>query len=397
MADPLSVMALMGLIYAGKTLSEREVPVRKNNPGTEERQESEPFVPPNASSIIASTNFNTDFKVNSEERALVSNEVQKPFTDLVKQSRSSGQEVLDMKDRFVTDLGVMNNLSPIEKQQVGRGLGLAPDVPAAGGFQQMFRAMPENVGAYRLTTLPGRTGPAGDISGGRGTLASELGHNRPEKTAHLPSRLPPTQGRAQGQGGAITGEVGRQHYERSKRSTHRAQTSYRSDGLNFAPAKHFVGSETLAQDPTRNKSDVTGAEYKYQDRVTPGVSSFYGGYSNSSLVQAHGQRVMSAQELAKYGIRYSERRSQPNRTGNAGRMNVRAGPLNQGGIVTSVRSDNSRVDGRFNPASGGWTQQYVQAEYQQLNPYKGQANSRLDLDIAKRQLENNPLAQSLSG
>uniref|UniRef100_A0A6C0JYX1 DUF5899 domain-containing protein n=1 Tax=viral metagenome TaxID=1070528 RepID=A0A6C0JYX1_9ZZZZ len=396
MADPLSVMALMGLIYAGKTLSEREVPVRKNNP---EPENSDPFIPPNAGAIMAATNFNTDFKVNGEERALVSNEVQTPFTDLVKQSRSSGQEVLDMKDRFVTDLGVMNNLSPIEKQQVGPGLGVAADVPAVGGFQQMFRAMPENVGAYRMTTLPGRPGPAGDISGGRGTLPQQIGHNRPEKTAHLPSRLPPTQGRAQGQGGAITGDTGRQHYERSKRSTHRAQTSYRSDGLNFAPAKHFVGSETLSQDPTRNKSDITGAEYKYQDRVTPGVSSFYGGYSNSSLIQAtnQGQRVMTAQELAKYGLRYSERRSQADRPGNAGRMNVRAGPLNQGGIITSVRSDNSRVDGRLNPVSGGWTQQYVQTEYQQLNPYKGQANTRLDLDIAKRQLANNPLANSLSG
>ena len=52
--------------------------------------------------------------------------------------------------------GRLNNLSPRERQRVGLGLGVGPEVPALGGQQQLFRVNPGNVGAYRLTTLPGR-------------------------------------------------------------------------------------------------------------------------------------------------------------------------------------------------------------------------------------------------
>lgn len=381
MADPVSVLAVLGLVYAGRTLSK-----------SSETYISQPTMKKLPDDFEVRP---TDFRVNSEERALADQQVISPFGDIVKQERSSGQEILDMKDRFNVD-GRMNNLSPVEKKLVGPGLGIGADVPAAGGFQQMFRAMPENVGAYRLTTLPGRTGPAKDISGGRGTLQPGVGFNRPEKTAFLPERLPTVPGRAQGQGGAVTGEVGRQSYERTKRPTNRSETSTRTDGLNFAPGKHFIGAETLAQDPTRNKSDITDDQYKYNDRVAPGISSFHGGYVNSSVMGAVGSQVRTPEELMKLGLRYNNRRSMPDRPGNAGRMNVRAGPLNQGGALTVVRSDNNRYDGRVNPVSAGWTQQYVLPEYQNLNPYKGQPNSRLDLDIAKRQLANNPFAHSLS-
>ena len=68
-------------------------------------------------------------------------------------------------------------------------------------------------------------------------------------------------------------------------------------------------------------------------------------------------------------------------------------------MVTSVRSDTTRIDGRVNAASGGWTQQYRKNDYNQLNAYKGIQNpnsSQCGLDIAKRNLQNNPLAHSLS-
>jgi len=381
MADPFSVLAVLGLVYAGRTLSKSSEtyiskPTMKQLP--DEFQDNR-----------------REFRVNSEERALENQQVISPFGDIVKQERSSGQEILDMKDRFNVD-GRMNNLSPVEKKMVGPGLGIGADVPAAGGFQQMFRAMPENVGAYRLTTLPGSTGPAVDITGGRGTLQQDVGFNRPEKTAFLPERLPNVPGRAQGQGGAVTGEAGRQSYERTKRPTNRSETSTRTDGLNFAPGKHFISAETLSQDPTRNKSDIADEHYKYNDRVAPGISSFHGGYVNSSVMDAVGSSVRTPEELMRLGLRYNNRRSMPDRPGNAGRMNVRAGPLNQSGALTTVRSDNNPYDGRINPVSAGWTQQYVLPEYQNLNPYKGQPNSRLDLDIAKRQLANNPFAHHLS-
>ena len=385
MADPISVLAILGLVYAGRSLS------KSSKSETYLAQPNPKYLP----NDFEPSSRPTDFRVNGDERNLVNNEVISPFGDIVKQERSSGQEILEMKDRFSVD-GRMNNLSPIEKKLVGPGLGIGADVPAAGGFQQLFRAMPENVGAYRLTSLPGRTGPAVDISGGRGTVQPGVGFNRPEKTAFLPERLPNVPGRAQGQGGALTGEAGRQSYERTKRPTNRSETSTRTDGLNFAPGKHFVGAETLSQDPTRNKSDIADEQYKYNNRVAPGVSNFHGGYVNSSVIDAIGGTVRTPEELMKLGLRYNNRRSMPDRPGNAGRMNVRADALNQGGLLTTARSDNNRYDGRINPVNAGWTQQYVMPEHQKLNAYKGQQNTRLDLDIAKRQLANNPLAHSLS-
>ena len=80
-------------------------------------------------------------------------------------------------------------------------------------------------------------------------------------------------------------------------------------------------------------------------------------------------------------------------------MNVRADPLNQSGMLTGVRSDTSRIDGRVNAANGGWTQQYRNADYHQFNAYKGNINPNATqdaLDLPKRQLSNNPLAHSLS-
>jgi hypothetical protein len=72
------------------------------------------------------------------------------FGDIGRQQRSGGQEILNMRNRMY-DTGRMNNLSPIEKQLVGPGLGVSADTPATGGYQQMFRVNPINVGEYKLT------------------------------------------------------------------------------------------------------------------------------------------------------------------------------------------------------------------------------------------------------
>jgi hypothetical protein len=82
--------------------------------------------------------------------------------------------------------------------------------------------------------------------------------------------------------------------------------------------------------------------------------------------------------------------------GNAGRMNVRESALKQGGRLTSVRTDRTRIDGRVAAANGGWTQNYQQKPFHQFNSYKGIENPNTrNLDIAKRQLQNNPLSHSL--
>ena len=378
MADPISVLAIAGLIYAGRSLSTKSK-TELYSPGVQVIAPGPGPSPPQP-----------EFKENdfvSRVAAPAKREMES-FADISRQQRSGGQEVLNMRNRMY-DQGRMNNLSPIEKQLVGPGLGVGADTPAVGGFQQMFRVNPVNVGEYRLTTLPGRSGPAVDVTGGRSAKVGELTHNKPETTAYLPSRLPVMAGRAQG----MTGVVPRSEHEMTKRTTNRSETGLRADGLGFNGAKRLVSAQTLAQDPTRFKADRNDEQYAYMNRPAPGIHSFHGAYTNSAAAQV---TAKTNEELMKYGFRPEDRRGKANRMGNAGRMNVRESALKQGGQITAVRSDTSRIDGRMNAANGGWTKQYQNSTFHQLNHYKGNENpNSRTLDIAARQLKNNPLSHSL--
>lgn len=371
MADPISLMAIAGLIFVGRNLSNKSKP-----------PDTVPVSSVSEPRMIEETNFELPVEVPRKTEMA-------SFADISRQQRSGGQEILNMRNRMY-DQGRMNNLSPIEKQMVGPGLGVSADVPAVGGFQQMFRVNPINVGEYKLTTLPGRSGPAVDVTGGRGAVVGELTHYKPETTAYLPSRRPVVQGRAQG----MTGLVPRNEHEKTKRTTNRSETGLRNDTLGFNGAKRFVSAQTMSQDPTRFKGDRNDEQYMYNNQATPGIANFRGAYTEGAAAQ-----VMSKtnDELMKYGFRPEDRRGKANRIGNAGRMNVRESALKQGGALTSVRSDTTRVDGRINAANGGWSQQYQQKPFHQFNAYKGQANPNFrTLDIAKNQLYNNPLSHSLS-
>jgi len=380
MADPISLAAIAGLVYAGRTLSSRSEPPRVIQPKVQSEQ--------------------MPLSVNNEVPDFIEREfaprVEVPhkmevtsFADIGMQQRSGGQEILNMRNRMY-DTGHMNNLSPVEKQMVGPGLGLGENTPAAGGFQQMLRINPINVGEYRLTTLPGRSGPAADVTGGRSAVVGQLTHNKPETTSYLPSRLPTVAGRAQGMSGAIP----RGSYQKTMRTTNRSETGMRNDGLGFNGAKRFISAQTVSQDPTRFRTDRNDEQYKYYNQPAPGITNFQGAYTNSAASKV---TAKTNEQLMKYGFRPEDRRGKPNRMGNAGRMNVRESALKAGGALTTVRSDTSRIDGRMSAANGGWTQQYQQTPYHQLNAYKGNANPNTEnLNIAKRQLQNNPLAHSLS-
>jgi hypothetical protein len=314
------------------------------------------------------------------------------FGDVSFMKHVNGEPVRDFRDRPYVS-GKMNNLSPADKTLVGPGLNVGPDVPAYGGNQQLFRVNPTNVGAYKLTTLPGRSGPAGNITGGKGQLIGTVTHDKPATTAYLPSRLPNVQGKAQGQGGSLNGVVPRGEYQRSKRTTNRSETTSRGDGLEFAPAKKFISAGTLADDPTRNKGDINVLQYSHVNNPSPSINSYHGGYTNSPGVM-YMENGGNAQD---YGIRPTDRRGKKDRAANGGRMNVRADPLNQHGMVTAVRSDTSRMDGWKPAANGGWSQNYVQPMYQQNNAFKGNINPNTqNLNLAVNQLKNNPLAHSIS-
>ena len=207
------------------------------------------------------------------------------------------------------------------------------------------------------------------------------------------------EGRAQGQGGAVTGSEIRSSYVKTMRTTNRAESGLRTDGLEFAPAKRFVPTQESQDAPSRNKGDLNSTQFYHTNNPAPGIHSFVGGYTNEPvnqvLGQAHGFSGYSDKQLESVGIKVDDKRGKANRSGNAGRMNVRAGPLNQGGLLTAVRSDSDKSDGYTGPANGGWGQNYINEGYSNFNAFKGQPG-RCDLGIAKRQLANNPLAQSIA-
>lgn len=404
MAEILSVAAILAIAFAGKKMNDAQ---------TEHQEGSQNAARDTFENMVdTSENFSTvTGSLNGSGEAPGVTQYKKfeqdgtTFAD-IKPDRNPGGGLAaylsSASNPYVSQ--VMNNLSPVEKSLVGPGLGVAADVPATGGFQQLFRPMPNNVGAYRLTTLPGRSGAPGDITGGRGGIIGQMTHNMPEKTAYLPERLPPVRGRGQGEGGALTGEAYRGSHEKTKRLTSRSTYGYRSDGLGFAPAKSIVSAEQLHELPTRNKSDASIYEFSHMNNPAPGVSTFASGFVNDPRVQLMeavkngNAKGYTAKQLEQFGIRPSDKRCNKDRMGNAAHQNVRMSPLNQGGAITAVREDTSRVDGRMNAAEGGRMQQYYSDFYQNNNAYKGMVNPRASdaaLGVAHRQMDANPFSTSV--
>jgi hypothetical protein len=379
MADPLSILAIVALAFAGQKISAQQsepigTPKDEFTEQTEKDDSRTVLLNNFTGSVLSDPGFGS-FGVPQKSKY-----EQPSFGDISPDvTFVNGMPVQDFRDRPWIS-GQMNNLAPMEKVMVGPGLGVDPNVPAIGGYQQVYRVLPNNVGAYRLTTLPGRAGPRnGTITGGAAPTAGtwgEVGHNRPEKTVYLPDRRAPTRGKA----AEMNGVTVREHYEKGKRLTNRSETGLRNDTLSTAPAKRLVGKGTLAQDPTRNKADLSTEQFSYVNNPSPGIHSFVGAYNT-----------------APNDIRVADKRGHADRMGNPGRMNVRASPVNAQGMITASRQLLGAQN--INARNGGWTQQYVAPMFQSNNPYKGTQNpwaSSNVLNTAKNQLKNNPLAQTFS-
>lgn len=379
--DPLSLIALGGIVFAGRTLSNTERYGEKNQP------QPQPYFGNNVNTP-SYDGAQSQLDIRQGQYTLPIQEQKRKhevasFGVVAKDAarNPNGQGVYNFYDRQPIT-SKTNSVQPMEKQYVGPGLGLNPDVPAYGGFQQLYRPMPNNVGAYKLTTLPGRAGPANPIVK-RGTSAiGELTQERPEKTAALWDRRPPVKGRAQGQGGALTGTMGHQNHEKTKRQTNRSTTTMRDDGLQYGSAQHVVGAGPVSDMPSRNKGDLN--TQRVNDVAAPGIASFRGGYASDPVLQ-------------EGGLRTADRRGNVGRAGNPGRMNVRGNPGSQGGAVTSMRSGAHRaVQGPMGP-TGVANQTYVKDKHYQFNAFKGNRDPRAaDLGLAKRTNANNPYAINFS-
>lgn len=250
----------------------------------------------------------------------------------------NGQPVYDFDFRQGVS-NKMNNVNPNPWSRVGPGLGLPANVPAYGGYQQLLRVMPTNTNEYRLTQLPGTSGgpPMNLVPGPEAYPV--VARNRPDTDS------------APGYYGNAAAAIARAPEARGKyvkgvRWTKRDATVFRDDDLQYGAPQQVK--------PMNSAYMVTG---------------------NQSLDKC-------------------DRRAKPDRAGNAGRMNVRADPMGASGAVTSVRVDSihdpePRIGQRQNPET------YVRSALQQANPFKENVTP-MDLDIAKRQLAQNPMNHTLS-
>jgi hypothetical protein len=265
-----------------------------------------------------------------------------------------GQPVYDLYNReYITNK--MNNVSPLEApMNVGPGLGVGPDVRAAGGFQDYFRALPVNINEEKLTTLEGRPGPSSYFvkNGGAGGIG-DITHQAAATKAAF--RAPGAYGGGGAQS-ALVGPEGRPNFLKTKKMTIRGETGLRTDTLSDGPPQYNV----------------------YQP-----YAEAKGAYTDTTLTRSSGYRAKQ------------------DRPGNGARMNVRQDPVNMVGGGTQYRAESKPVQpGPMAITGSNQGRGILPPEFDDpLNEFKSNPNPRAQtdfLDIAIQQLEKNPLAYSLA-
>jgi len=357
--DPLAIAAIVGLVFAGKKLSERDpdsivYPVSQP-PTTRSITRRDLDLASNArdheKDAFDLRNTNPDLGRRVGDWRLKPKEAVPNLQDMKMDANRypNGAPVYNLYEReYITNK--MNNLQPIERVNVGPGLGYGSNVAAAGGFHQFFRALPTNINEEKLTTLEGRDGPPAHFipSGGPVPLGLVSHEAKESKTAYHQ----PIQSRGEGQGGAITKPESRPDFSKTARSTIRQQTGERKDTLTDGPAQYKI----------------------YQPYAEGGEVA----YTNKAITRS------------------SDLRCKEDRPGNAGRMNVRNDPVNAVGAMSQLRSETIQFPvGPVNATTGGRVQQYVDARFYDLNERKGHENpyaSPHSLDTAIQALEGNPVA-----
>ena len=344
--DPLSLAAIVGLVVAGKKFSDdKEDPQEPLSTAPETCPDKTPNQFYNFHSLDTrntTANFgrnlggNIIFPPKCEVESLQDRRPQLPF----------GQPVYNLYNRENVS-NKMNNLQPIERKNVGPGLGVAADVPAAGGFQQYFRVLPNNVNDERLVQLPG-------TKGGPVDPVVKNGHTMSGNLTQFPEKLynyEPTQNSGQGQGGVLRGPENRPEWMKMKKSTGRDLTGNRGDGddLQYGPSQYMVAQH-------------------------------YGDLSRSSDLSTW-----------KALPHITDNRSKPDRAGNGQMMNVRADPLDVNGLITNLRREYETNEP--GPVNGTRFQQYKDTEFYKLNEFKSTPNPWTDnLKLAQDVLKSNPIA-----
>jgi hypothetical protein len=361
--DPLALAAVVGLVFAGKTLSDS----KSDPPPTTKPRAPAPPITRFQTDMMADSvghradgfdlrNTNPELGRRVGDWRLTPKEAVPNLQDVTPTNSRSpyGQPVYDLYNReYITNK--QNNVSPLETPMtVGPGLGVGPNVRAAGGFHDYFRALPTNINEERLTTLEGRSGPANPVvKNGGAAYIGDITHDASQsKTAYRPPG-------AFGGGGAqsaLVGPEGRPNFLKTKKQTIRGETGLRTDTLSDGPPQYNVSQ------PYASGCDT---------------------YTGLPLTRMSGYRSM------------------PDRPGNGTRMNVRNDPVNQVGAATQLRIESEPVPpGPMGITGSNQGRGTLPPTYDDpLNEFKSNPNPRSSdgfLDIAIQQLEKNPLAYSLA-
>ena len=356
--DPLALAAVVGLVFAGKRLSEGG-----SSSAQQETRSSTTTKPITRLDVDLMANSH-DHKADAYDLRIMNPQLGRRVGDWRLQPKEAvlnlqttgmtntrspfGQPVYDMVNRqYVTNK--MNNLSPLEQPKtVGPGLGLGPNVPAGGGFHDFFRALPTNINEEKLTTIEGRDGPPNPVvKSGLPMIGSITKDAKASKTW---DRAPGAFG-AGGQGGRLVGPEGRPDFLKTKKTTIRQETGMRTDTLSDGPPQYNIAQPY-----------ATGTSY-----------------TDKSLTRLSGYR------------------SQNDRPGNASGMNVREDPVNQGGAATNLRTESRPVaPGPMGPTGVNQGRGIKPPQYDDpLNENKSNPNPLGQpgyLDVAIQQLEKNPIA-----
>lgn len=347
--DPWSIAAIVGLAFAGQKLSkEDEEPsvLLSNKPQLDEDRCPDKSVNQFYSFYsLDSRNMTPDIGRKIDSGFQFKPKCEIPSLQDKKPQLIHGQPVYNLYDRQGVS-NKMNNLQPIERKNVGPGLGVDENTPATGGFQQFFRILPNNPNDERLIQLPGNTGgPADAVVKGAPPVQGKL-TQFPDKTYFRD----PAQYSGQGQGGPLVGMESRPEWIKMNRPTIRDQTGYRGqDDIQFGTSQYMV----------------------------------YQGYADLSQTGTSGSTWKKLPHA-------TNNRGKEDREGNGQRMNVRADPLDAGGLVTNLRRE-YRTD-EPGPVNGTRFQQYKDAEFYKLNDFKSTPNPLVEnLSLAQEILKNNPI------
>ena len=91
---------------------------------------------------------------NIDYRPKQETEATPPVKDLTNIHGTTFQPDMQRYQHYMTS-GKNHNVSPVEKQYVGPGLGIDPHQAAEGGFHSTFRILPDNVNGYRKNIFGG--------------------------------------------------------------------------------------------------------------------------------------------------------------------------------------------------------------------------------------------------